>query len=89
MPIRDMEMFAGLRGHDLAQYRFAVPALRLVAVEGCEAAGAVYHRPGEALALVGNLARLEKRILWVELDALALALLYFAGMWFLYSRGAG
>ncbi len=41
------------------------------------------------MALVGNLARLEKRILWVELDALALALLYFAGMWFLYSRGAG
>ena len=41
------------------------------------------------MALVGNLARLERRILWVELDALALALMYFGGMWFLYSRGAG
>ena len=39
------------------------------------------------MALIGNLARLEKRILFVELDALALMIVYFAGLWFLYSRG--
>lgn len=41
------------------------------------------------MALVGNLAKLERRILWIELDALALALVYFGGMWFLYTRGGG
>lgn len=41
------------------------------------------------MALVGNLAKLERRFLWVELDALLLALVYFGGMWFLYSRGGG
>jgi cation:H+ antiporter len=39
------------------------------------------------LALIGNLARLEKRILFIELDALALMLFYFAGLWMLYTRG--
>jgi cation:H+ antiporter len=39
------------------------------------------------LGLIGNLARLERRVLFVELDALALMATYFAGLWFLYSRG--
>lgn len=39
------------------------------------------------MALVGNLAKLKRRVLWIELDALALALIYIAGMWLLYSRG--
>lgn len=39
------------------------------------------------LGLIGNLARLERRILFIELDALALMALYFAGLWLLYSRG--
>jgi cation:H+ antiporter len=39
------------------------------------------------LGLIGNLARLERRILFVELDALALIILYFGGLWLLYSRG--
>ncbi len=39
------------------------------------------------LGFIGNLARLERRVLFVELDALALMVMYFAGLWLLYSRG--
>jgi cation:H+ antiporter len=39
------------------------------------------------LGLIGNLIRLERRVLFVEMDALALMLLYFGGLWLLYSRG--
>jgi cation:H+ antiporter len=38
------------------------------------------------LGLIGNLAKLEKRIWVIELDALALMLLYFAGLYLLYVR---
>jgi cation:H+ antiporter len=40
------------------------------------------------LGLVGNLARLERRILFLELDALALIVLYIGGMWLLYLSSA-
>lgn len=36
--------------------------------------------------LVGNLAKLERRIWFIELDVLALILIYFGGLWLLYSR---
>jgi cation:H+ antiporter len=39
------------------------------------------------LGLVGNLARIEKRLLFIEIDALLLILVYFGGMALLYSRG--
>jgi cation:H+ antiporter len=39
------------------------------------------------LGLVGNLAKIERRIFLVETDALLLFLVYFGGMWLLYSRG--
>lgn len=39
------------------------------------------------MGLIGNLARLERRVLFIELDALALILVYFAGMYLLYLRG--
>lgn len=39
------------------------------------------------LALVGNLARIERRLLFLEVDALALLLVYGGGLWLLYSRG--
>jgi cation:H+ antiporter len=39
------------------------------------------------LGLIGNLARLERRVLFIELDALALMIVYFAGLWLLYIRG--
>jgi cation:H+ antiporter len=41
------------------------------------------------LGLIGNLARLERRLLLVEIDALLLILVYSAGLWLLYSRGIG
>lgn len=41
------------------------------------------------MALISNQAKLERRVLWVELDALALMLVYFGGMWLLYTRGIG
>lgn len=39
------------------------------------------------MGLIGNLARLERRVLFIELDALALMFIYFAGLWLLYNRG--
>ncbi len=40
-----------------------------------------------SMALIGNLARLERRIFFIELDSLALILVYLGGLWLLYSRG--
>ncbi|NPV09756.1 MAG: sodium:calcium antiporter [Anaerolineae bacterium] len=39
------------------------------------------------LGLINNLARSERRILFVETDALLLIVMYFAGLYFLYVRG--
>lgn len=41
------------------------------------------------MALIGNIARVERRILFVELDALFIIMGYFAGMWFLFAKGIG
>lgn len=41
------------------------------------------------LALVGNLARLERRVLFIEVDALALIVAYLGGMWLVYMQSAG
>ena len=41
------------------------------------------------MGLIGNLARLERRLLFVELDALMLIVTYFGGLWLLFSRGIG
>jgi cation:H+ antiporter len=41
------------------------------------------------IGLISNLARVERRILFVEVDALLLALGYFGGLYFLYARGIG
>lgn len=41
------------------------------------------------MGLIGNLARLERRLLFVEVDALLLILGYGAGMWLLYALGIG
>ncbi len=40
------------------------------------------------MGLIGNLARLDRRLGFLEIDALLLILVYFGGMWFLYLRGA-
>lgn len=42
-----------------------------------------------SLGLLGNLARLERRLLFIELDALLLILVYGGGMWILYTLGIG
>ncbi len=42
-----------------------------------------------ALALLGNLSRLKRRLWFIELDAALLILVYFGGMWLLYSKGIG
>lgn len=39
------------------------------------------------MALIGNLARIERRLFFVEIDALALILIYAGGLWILYARG--
>ena len=39
------------------------------------------------MALVGNLARIERRLFFLEIDALALILVYAGGLWLLYIRG--
>ena len=41
------------------------------------------------LALIGNIARVERRLAFVEADALLIMLLYFGGLFFLYLRGIG
>ncbi len=41
------------------------------------------------MALVGNLARVERKFLFFEVDALAILAIYLAGMFLLYQRGIG
>ena len=41
------------------------------------------------LGLIGNLARVERRLLFIEADALVIMLGYAGGMWFLYRVGSG
>jgi cation:H+ antiporter len=41
------------------------------------------------MALLGNLARIERRILFVELDAIAIIVTYLLGMYLLFLQGAG
>lgn len=42
-----------------------------------------------AMGLIGNQARLDRRIWIVEIDALLLVVTYFVGVWLLYTRGIG
>jgi cation:H+ antiporter len=42
-----------------------------------------------SMGLIGNLARIERRLLLLEVDALAILLVYLGGLWFLYTRGIG
>lgn len=41
------------------------------------------------LGLIGNLARVERRVLFLEIDALLILVGYAAGLWLLYARGVG
>ncbi len=40
-----------------------------------------------SMGLFGNVARIERRLGFIEIDALIIAVTYVAGMWLLYSRG--
>jgi cation:H+ antiporter len=75
-------MFAiGLTDLFYIQGRFLAvidPAFLLVGILGLLMTG---------MGLIGNLAKLEKRIWFIELDALALILAYFGSLWLLYTRG--
>jgi cation:H+ antiporter len=42
-----------------------------------------------SMGLIGNLLRVERRLGFLEFDALVILVGYFAGMWFLYMRGIG
>lgn len=41
------------------------------------------------MALLGNIARIERRILFIELDAIAIIICYFLGLYLLYLQGVG
>jgi len=41
------------------------------------------------LALIGNLARIKRRLFFIEFDALLIAVIYFGGLYYLYLNGAG
>ena len=41
------------------------------------------------MALIGNLARVERKILFIEVDAVAIILVYLLGLYFLFMRGIG
>jgi cation:H+ antiporter len=41
------------------------------------------------LALVGNLARVERKFLFIEIDAIAIIIVYILGMYLLFLRGVG
>jgi len=42
-----------------------------------------------SLGLIGNIARVERRLGFVEVDALLILIVYFLGMWYLYVQGIG
>ena len=41
------------------------------------------------MALIGNLARVERKFLFIELDAVAIVVIYLLGLYLLYLRGVG
>ncbi|KAA3664150.1 MAG: hypothetical protein DWQ04_07270 [Chloroflexi bacterium] len=41
------------------------------------------------MALVGNLARVERKFLFIEIDAVAIIVVYLLGMFLLFVRGIG
>ena len=41
------------------------------------------------MALLGNLARVERKILFIEVDTLMIILVYLGGLYLLYLRGIG
>ncbi|MBN2085629.1 MAG: sodium:calcium antiporter [Anaerolineales bacterium] len=75
-------MFAiGLTDLFYTQGRFLAaidPSFLLIGVVGLLMTG---------MGLIGNLAKLERKIWFIEIDALALIVVYLASLWLLYSHG--
>lgn len=40
-----------------------------------------------AMGMVGNVARIERRLFYIEIDSLLITILYVLGLWLLYNRG--
>ncbi len=68
---------------------FYLPGRLLGAIDPAFALVALLGLILTSLALIGNLARVERRLLFIEIDAAIIFLVYLAGMWFLYQRGIG
>ncbi|MCU0500484.1 MAG: sodium:calcium antiporter [Anaerolineae bacterium] len=68
---------------------FFLPGRFLGAIDPAFALVALLGLLLTSLGQMGNLARVERRFLFFETDALIIIVVYFAGMWFLYTRGLG
>ncbi len=68
---------------------FYLPGRFLAAIDPAFALTGLLGLLLTSLGLIGNLARVERRLLFVEADALVIMLGYGAGVWLLYSRGIG
>jgi cation:H+ antiporter len=68
---------------------FFLPGRFLGAIDPAFALVALLGLLLTSLGLMGNLARVERRLLFIETDALIIILVYVGGMWFLYTRGLG
>ena len=68
---------------------FYLPGRFLGAIDPAFALVALLGLILTALALIGNLARVERRLLFIEIDAAIIFLVYLGAMWFLYARGIG
>ncbi len=66
---------------------FFVPGRFLDAIDPTLALAGLLGLLLTGLGLIGNLARVERRLLFVEIDALLIIIGYVAGIYFLYLRG--
>lgn len=68
---------------------FYVPGRFLGAIDPTFALAGLLGLLLTSLGLIGNLARVERRLVFVEFDAFLIMLGYVAGMWLLYTHGIG
>jgi cation:H+ antiporter len=68
---------------------FYLPGRLLGAIDPTFALVALLGLILTCLGLIGNLARVERRLFFIEIDAAIIFLVYLGGMWFLYLRGIG
>lgn len=71
----DLEMFAPLAGEDISTYRFADWRTKAVSLNNPDVFPAVYHRPDQAILLLGNLTH-SPQIVCCKIDITKLSLSY-------------